>query len=284
MTQQTRQQWLEERRKTVGGSDVAGILGISKYSTPYTVWADKLCLLPLQETTEAMRQGSELEEYVAQRFTESTGLSVRRKRRMLHNPDYPYAHANIDRHITGENIGLECKTCSPFRQGEFGDYEYPPEYLSQCLHYLAVTGWDTWYLAVLIFGTSFNVYKIERKDYQTEIDTIKSEVKRFWESYVIPGIAPPMDGEPATTNALNSIFSTATDGSIDLSYMEQSFIELAVLKEQSEALEHNKELFKQQIKQAMGANIRAECSAWVANWKPNKNGTRVFTIKQKVVA
>lgn len=42
----SRQAWLAERRKTIGGSDAAGIVGLSRYATPYTVWADKTGRLP----------------------------------------------------------------------------------------------------------------------------------------------------------------------------------------------------------------------------------------------
>ena len=57
----SRQAWLAERRKTIGGSDAAGIVGLSRYATPYTVWADKTGRLPEQEDNEAMRQGRDLE-------------------------------------------------------------------------------------------------------------------------------------------------------------------------------------------------------------------------------
>lgn len=34
-----REKWLEERRKGIGGSDAAALVGMNSYSTPYTVWA-----------------------------------------------------------------------------------------------------------------------------------------------------------------------------------------------------------------------------------------------------
>ena len=85
-----RAEWLEERRAGIGGSDVPGILWISPYASPYTVWADKLGLLPAQEYTEAMRQGTDLESYVAARFCEETGLKAHRKNQIIRNAKYPY--------------------------------------------------------------------------------------------------------------------------------------------------------------------------------------------------
>ena len=65
-----REKWLEERRKGIGGSDAAALVGMNSYSTPYTVWADKTGRLPEKEDSEAMRQGRDLEQYVAERFME----------------------------------------------------------------------------------------------------------------------------------------------------------------------------------------------------------------------
>ena len=67
----TRQDWLAERRHSLGGSDMGAVLGLSRWRSPYTVWADKMGLLPDQEDSEAMRIGRDLEPYVLQRFCEA---------------------------------------------------------------------------------------------------------------------------------------------------------------------------------------------------------------------
>ena len=151
----SREEWLWHRRGSLGGSDAAAILGLSQWITPYTVWADKTGRLPEQPDNEAMRQGRDFEDYVAQRFTEVTGKKVRRNNAILKNTDYPFAHANIDRSIVGENAGLECKTTSVMNLRKFKNGEYPDTYYCQCVHYMAVTGADRWYLAVLVFGQDF---------------------------------------------------------------------------------------------------------------------------------
>lgn len=69
----SREDWLKERRKAIGGSDAAAIIGLNAYATPYTVWADKTGRLPEKPDNEAMRQGRDLEQYVVDRFTELTG-------------------------------------------------------------------------------------------------------------------------------------------------------------------------------------------------------------------
>lgn len=47
----SREEWLEERRKSIGGSDAAAVIGMSRFASPYTVWMDKTGRLPEKEDT-----------------------------------------------------------------------------------------------------------------------------------------------------------------------------------------------------------------------------------------
>ncbi len=85
----SREDWLKERRKAIGGSDAAAIIGLNAYATPYTVWADKTGRLPEKPDSEAMRQGRDLEQYVVDRFTELTGKRARKLNAIIKNPEYP---------------------------------------------------------------------------------------------------------------------------------------------------------------------------------------------------
>ena len=127
------------------GIFAAGIIGLSKWSSPVSVWADKTGRLPDKPDTEAMRLGRDLEGYVARRWMEATGKKVRRLNAMLYNELYPFAHADIDREVIGERAGLECKTTSTLDVKQFQGVEFPVKYYVQCVHYLAVTGYDRWY-------------------------------------------------------------------------------------------------------------------------------------------
>ena len=108
-----------------------------------------------------MRQGRDLEQYVADRFTEVIGKRVHQHTAMFHNPDYPFAHANIDRAV--ERAGLEYKTTSVMNLKKFRSGEYPENYYVQCVHYLAVTRWDRLYLAVLILNQGIRLNGIRQR-------------------------------------------------------------------------------------------------------------------------
>ena len=44
-----RQEWLQARKLGIGGSDVAAILGLSKYKSPYQLWLDKTSRAEVEE-------------------------------------------------------------------------------------------------------------------------------------------------------------------------------------------------------------------------------------------
>lgn len=205
-------EWLEHRRRSVGGSDAAAIVGLNGWASPYSVWAEKTGRLPPKEDNEAMRQGRDLEGYVASRWEEATGKHVRRRNAILTNSAYPFAHANIDRDVVGENAGLECKTTSILRLREFRGGEYPAAYYAQCVHYMAVTGAERWYLGVLVLNQGFYCFEIERD--QAEIDALMAAEAAFWR-YVEEDTPPPVDGSGATSAALETIYADGRGGTAD---------------------------------------------------------------------
>ena len=68
------QEWLEDRRKGIGGSDVATILGLNQYKSAYQLWLEKTGQVELKDTeSEPAYWGNVLEEVVAKEFQERTG-------------------------------------------------------------------------------------------------------------------------------------------------------------------------------------------------------------------
>jgi putative phage-type endonuclease len=230
----SREEWLAQRRKTIGGSDAAAIIGLNAYASPYTVWADKTGRLPDKPDNEAMRQGRDLEDYVARRWMEETGKKVNRANRMIYNRSYPYAHADIDRAVLGEYAGLECKTTATLDVKQFKGGEFPEKYYTQCVHYLAVTGWERWYLAVLVFGRGFFTFTLERD--QAEIDALMAAEATFWNN-VKEDVPPAPDGTEATAEALQVIYSESRDEGRDLFGRESLLDEYMQLKRQGKAID-----------------------------------------------
>ena len=70
--------WLRLRKSGIGGSDAGAVCGVNPYSSAMKVFQDKTSESVEEQDNEAIRIGHDLEDYVAQRFTEATGLKVRK--------------------------------------------------------------------------------------------------------------------------------------------------------------------------------------------------------------
>lgn len=267
----SREEWLELRRHSIGGSDAAAIIGLSKWASPYTVWADKTGRLPDKPDTEAMRQGRDLEEYVAQRFSEATGKRVKRCNAILYNPAYPHSHADVDRMIVGENAGLECKTTSTLDVKQFRGVEFPEKYYAQCVHYMAITGADRWYLAVLVLGKEFHVYTLERDE--AEIRALMDAETAFWEQYVETDTPPAADGAESTTDAIRTIYADSSKSICILFGRETLLEEYMALKSQSKALDARIAEIQNTIMEDMQDAERGECGAYTVIWKAQERET-----------
>ena len=259
-----RDEWLKERRKSLGGSDVSALLGMNEYCSRYTLYADKKGLLPDKEDTEAMRIGRDLEDYVAKRFTEKTGKKVRKENAIIRNPNIPYLHANVDRVIVGENAVLECKTVSALSLKQYKNGEYPDRFYAQCCAYMLVCGFKKAYLAVLVLGKDFIVFEIERDE--EELNTLDKECKDFW--HLIETDSPPMtDGEKSTTETLTTIFPQSDDEKIvNLLGFDDSIQQYISLGQQIKELENKRDEMGNKIKAFMGDAGKGESNKYKVSW------------------
>lgn len=281
----SREEWLRHRKQHIGGSDAAAIAGLSPYSTAYTVWADKTGRLPEPEDNEAMRLGRDLEPYVVHRWQETTGKSARRENAILINPSYPFAHANVDRMVVGENAGLECKTTNALNLKRFKGGEYPANYYVQCVHYLAVTGADRWYLAVLVLGIGFHTFVIERDE--EEIAALMELEAEFWE-HVETNTPPAADGETPTSDAIRTIYAEC-DGTdaIELFGREALLLQYAAEADAIKRHEKEQERIKQILMQDLGEHTIGFCGSYKVTWKPtvsNRIDTARLRKEQPAVA
>lgn len=150
----SRDEWLDARRAGIGGSDVGAIMGFNQYKSAYQVFLEKTGQYHEEVDNEAVYFGNALEDFVAQEFAKRTGKKVRRLNKMLVYPEHDFMLANLDRVVVGERAVLECKTASEYVKEAWEGEEIPASYLCQVHHYLAVTGFEKAYIAVLVGGLS----------------------------------------------------------------------------------------------------------------------------------
>lgn len=270
----SREAWLEARRKSIGGSDAACILGLNEYKSAYALWCEKTGKIVPEDISdkEAVRLGNDLEQYVAERWAEATGKKFRRENNIIYNSAYPFAHANPDRIVIGEKAGLECKTTSSWeiaqklREGKIPDHWY-----CQCVHYLMVTGFDRWYLGALVFGVGFFHFTIERNE--AEIESLAASEKSFWAG-VCSNTPPALDGTDSTTEAIKTIYAESVPGSrIDLTAVGHLIEAYNALGKQLKELQTMQDEYANGIKDFMGTAEKGSYGNTSITWKTSTRRT-----------
>ena len=264
----SREEWLRYRKCGIGGSDVAAILGISKWNSAISLWLDKTNQTnePIEEN-EAMQWGTIMEPIIRNHFAEVTGKTVVEVKAMLQHPEHPFMLADIDG-LTEDDEGnpaiLEIKTASEYKRSEWEE-GVPAYYQTQVQHYLCVTGIQKAYVAVLVGGNSFKIYEVVA---DPEIqDMLIAVEKNFWNK-VQNMIRPEMDGSDAAKNLLDSLYRGGVEEQI---VMPEKAIEYVDAYIEAWAEEDDAKAKKQEasnhIKEIMGDYDKATCLGHSISWK-----------------
>lgn len=110
------EEWLAYRRKGIGGSDVAALLGISPWRTARDLYFDKLNIVAVEDNEDnwvALEMGHLLEPLVAKIFQHRTGYKVYQIKKMFQHPQYSWMLADVDYFVElpdGSTAILEIKT------------------------------------------------------------------------------------------------------------------------------------------------------------------------------
>lgn len=268
--------WLKYRKKGITGTDAGAICGLNPYSSAFQIYQDKITDEIEEFDNESMRQGRDLEEYVARRFSEETGLKVRRANAIFQNEENPFMLADFDRLIVGQKAGLECKTVSPYSSDKWNDGNIPLHYQMQVQHYLAVSGFDCWYIAAVVFGREFLIRKIERDE---ELINYLIDIERgFWYNNVLAGIMPEPDGSDNCSEMIAKMYFKGQEKkTINLSGYKEILDRRADLDKLIKKMEKEKKEIDQKIKMEMqDATVALEAGykiSW-SNFEQNKLDTK----------
>ena len=259
------EQWLELRRKSLGGSDSASCVNMNPYSGLLTLYANKKGLSKDKETNEAMRLGTDLEAYVAERFTEKTGKKVRNDFFMYADDDYDFITANIDRRVVGENACLECKTMGSFNGYNLENGDIPAHYFCQCQHYMMVMGFDMVYLAILVLQRGLYVIEVKRDN--DFIKQLREAETGFWTTYVMQDRMPEPDSE-SDLEALKEIYPKGyKDSEVVIPGLDRMIIDYKAVKDLADEYKDRAETLKAQICQKLGANEIGVGVQYGCSWK-----------------
>jgi len=252
-----RDEWLEERKKGMGATDVATIIGaivpeMKAFKTPLDVYMSKKGMAEPTPDNEYMYWGRTLEPIIIDRYERDTGYVVNRTGQEIYrHPEFEHHACSPDGLITNSDParGLEVKTAGRWAISDWGpdgSDEIPLPYLIQVQWGLHVTSRKYWDVAALITGNDYRVYHIEAD--QDMIQMLVEEVDKFWKDYILADVPPP----PLDTDEQIRFFKklypvsdekliVATQDHLDLAY------EYAGIISQEKDLKKRKEQIKAEL-------------------------------------
>jgi putative phage-type endonuclease len=240
-------EWHEERRKGIGGSDAAAILGLSKWNTPMTLWMEKTGVATEQERTQEQARGNFLEGGILEWYQWRTEQKVERINGIIRSEENPIMQFSPDG-IADGRIVVQVKTALIDDEwGEEGTDQIPPEYLIQVQHEMAVVNFNVAHVPVLFPHFDFGLY-IVHADAELQ-QMIRAAEQEWWENHVLKNVTP----EPTTHSDVVRKYGQAKVGPIEATpEIAEMAKQLADIKAQLKLTEQEKEEVEAQIKNFMG--------------------------------
>ncbi|WP_445480436.1 YqaJ viral recombinase family nuclease [Lysinibacillus irui] len=259
-------EWLQLRKSGIGGSDASAILGFNRYKSAFQLYIEKTSEFVEESDSEAAYWGNVLEDVVAKEFAKRTGKKIRKINRMLRHPKHYFMTANLDRDVVGEKAFLECKTASEYLKDSWNGEDVPAAYLCQLQHYLAVTGYEKAYIAVLIGGNKFVWKEVARDDEFIEL-MIQHE-KAFWENHVLANVPPAIDGSSSASELLAKMYPQDDGSAIMLDEQSNTLIEaIESIKAEQKQLEKQRNEYENQLKMALGEAAEGHSNRFKVTYK-----------------
>lgn len=191
-------EWLEERRRSIGASEVAAVMGLSPYATPLDVYKSKHGVdRPFDPLLSFV--GHESESIIHKWVEQHSGQDVRLEHGfMARSDEHPFLHASFDRVSHDPFLTWQFKTAHQYTSHHW-DEGIPDDYRVQVQAEMLVAGTHRAAVVVWIGGREFRLFW-EPRDDRFINDHMIPALQKFWDD-VQNGIAPP----PSTVSELNEI-------------------------------------------------------------------------------
>jgi len=275
----------EVRKNSIGGTDIASILGHNPFKSAWKVWAEKTGVIEPDDLddNEAVEIGKALEAPIAAIYSKRTGHQIRKwPNTMEYHKDYPFLHVTPDRQILGTPGGLEVKTTgianftSRSYQGAWGEAgtdEVPDFVHLQCDWAMAITGREWWDVAAMIAGRGVEIFHIERND--TLCQLIIQKGVAFYEEFIGPKVEPPFDYAQVDNQFMqfrhphnNGCF---LDGDCEALELARNYL---ITNEQISDMETHKTELANLLKEKIGEYDGLLLEGISCTWKKNKDSVK----------
>lgn len=279
---QTRAEWLESRKKYLGASDVAAVLGRSRFRTKTEVYMEKVGLSAGSEETEGMRNGRRIQPVTIEIYEERTGNKVEQDPPTVFDKRFPWLGANLDGMVVGQPIPVEAKAGTPYYKrtdwGDDGSDLIPEEYLIQCQTQMLLTQTRVSHVPVFFDIHTVKIYIVPFSE--GIANAIVDLTKPFWYENVVKQIPPPIVGDEASRKLLAAMFPYASEQEWEPTGNELEELRdlldsrIIALREQSDADSKVLEI-DNRIKQMMGDKSKFVGLGYSITWS-NVAGRKTF--------
>jgi putative phage-type endonuclease len=267
----------ETRNKGLGGSDLAAVVGISPFKTPFDVWLDKTGQSEPEQEKPWLEWGNRLEPVIAKAYSDKTGVALIKNSVVFQHPKHSWFIGTPDYLRPTEPRGLDCKTSSGFSRdkwGEEGTDQIPDYYIVQAQWYMTLTGAHLWDIPVLIGGNDFRSY-IVRHNEDLE-DALLNAAEKFWTKHVLGETAPEMLPSTQAEQWLRRRFAKNREIMRKANAEEEGLAsELLSVREGIETREKKKAEIEMKLKASIGPSEGIEGDFGKITWKSNKDSQKI---------
>jgi len=270
--------WLEERRRYLGGTDIAAIAGKHKYKTALSVYAEKVLGVRPEGAHQVLaRVGLALEPLILELAQEDLGIVIEPGRLLRHSV-YPFIGGNTDGRVQGIPRTVEIKTYGFATAKEWGQEmsdEVPDAYHVQSTLYSALDETEDTLVVAFHRDTGERTYYLVPANAEYAASLIELGVA-FWNDYILPRREPRAED----FRDLETVRAIYAEQETELMVGDAAFDERAEtyleLRDLSSKAQKEMDGIKAQMIQAIGSAAGLVTAAGNFTYKPRKDGVRVF--------
>jgi len=253
--------WLTLHNQHIGASDAGGIMSLSSWDTPLSIYVHKKGLIPPKEENPNMRWGKLLETVIRREFPQDFREQEKKELKVLECPymyeslDHPFLVCDPDGlvEIDGALGLLEIKRTTGRQAKYWKDDQVPDPYYAQVQHSLMILDLPFALVVCLMDSKLFWRYVPRKEIFIKEM--VKLE-KRFWNDFYLADQMPGPSGQDTDTDLLLELYPRAENTTVDLGHSSdvERYLEL---KEEIAVRKEWQELAKQKILLQLGGAHRA---------------------------
>jgi putative phage-type endonuclease len=274
------------REGFVGASEIAAVVGVSRWKKPIDVWLEKTGRAPPELENPRANIGLRAEETLFDWWIEDTGTPrvLCRRGRSVRHPTVNCAGCTPDFIVDSPDrqcVKLVQMKCVGVRMAmDWPEDEIPADVECQVQYELECTEADSADVVAWLGGTDFRIIAVERDE---EFGAMLTRgAQSFW-SCVERDEPPPIDGSESWRKYLTARYPVVEKAELDPAHelVDKWARESLRARESIEELTADQEAADNHLRALIGERAGFLGSDYRVSWLADKNGKRTLRVKRK---